>query len=48
MMKPSLDFFQVLKHQNSNERIEASQSSMAIFERKTSMQIGEWLTCVGL
>jgi len=41
-----LGVFQVFKHpQSSNKRIEASQFSMAMFEHKTSAQIGEGLTC---
>ena len=42
MMKLSFKFSSI---QNSDERIEASQFSMVIFERKVSVQIGEVLTC---
>ena len=37
----SLDFIKSSSIQNSNERIEASQFSMVILERKASMQIEE-------
>ena len=49
MMKPSSDFFffffffESSSIQSSEERIEASQFSMAIFEREESAQIGEGL-----
>ena len=45
MTKPSLEFFKFSIIQSSDERIEASQFSMAMFERKMSTQIGEGLTC---
>ena len=45
MMKPPSDFFffESSSIQSSEERIEASQFSMAIFEREESAQIGEGL-----
>ena len=46
MIKTSSEFFESSSIQSSEERIEASQFSKAIFERKTSAQIGEGLTCV--
>ena len=42
MMKPSFMFSII---QSSDERIEASQFSMVIFEREMNAQIGEMLTC---
>ena len=45
MTKPSSEFFESSSIQSSDKRIEASQFSMAIFERETSAQIGEGLTC---
>ena len=42
MMKP---FFKFSSIQSSDERIEASQFSMVIFEWEVSAQIGEVLTC---
>ena len=39
--RSSSDFIKSLSIQNSNERIEASQFSMAILECKASMQIEE-------
>ena len=42
MMKPSFKFSSI---QSSDERIEASQFSMVIFEREVNVQIGEVLTC---
>ena len=42
MMKPSFKFSSI---QSSNERIEASQFSMVIFECEVNVQIGEVLTC---
>ena len=45
MMKPSSDFFESSSIQSSDKMIDASQFSMTIFERETSMQIGEGLTC---
>ena len=44
MAEPFSDFFESSSIQSSNERIEASEVSMAIFECKTSVQIGEGLT----
>ena len=41
MMKPSFKFSSI---ESSDERIEASQFYMVIFERKVSAQIGEVLT----
>ena len=46
MTKRSSEFFESSSIQSSDERIEVSQFSMAIFERETSAQIGEGLTCV--
>ena len=43
MTKPSSEFFESSSIQSSDERIEASQFFMAMFERKTSAQIGEGL-----
>ena len=40
-----LRLFESSSIQSSDERIEASQVSMAIFECKMSVQIGEGLTC---
>ena len=45
MVRSSLNFFESSSIQSSDERIEASQSSMAILEREMSAQIGEGLTC---
>ena len=45
MTKPSLEFFESSSIQISDERIEASQFSMVMFECETSAQIGEGLTC---
>ena len=42
MMKPSFKFSSI---QTSDERIEASQFSMVIFEHEVSVQIGKVLTC---
>ena len=42
MMKPSF-LFSII--QSSDERIEASQFSMVIFEREMNEQLGEMLTC---
>ena len=42
MMKPSFKFSSI---QSSNERIEASQFSMVIFEHEVNAHIGEVLTC---
>ena len=39
----SSDFFKSSSIQSNDERIEASQFSMAIFECETSVQIGEGL-----
>ena len=47
MIKTSSEFFEYSSIQSSKERIEVSQFSKAIFERKTSAQIEEGLlTCV--
>ena len=43
--KTFLGVFQVSSTQSSDEKIEASQFSMVMFEHKTSVQIGEGLTC---
>ena len=45
MTKPFSGFFESSSIQISNERIEASQFSMVMFEHETSTQIGEGLTC---
>ena len=45
MTKPSSEFFKSSSIQISDERIEASQFSMAIFEHKARVQIWEGLTC---
>ena len=45
MTKPFSGFFESSSIQISNERIEASQFSMVMFEHETSMQIGEGQTC---
>ena len=42
MMKPSFKFSSI---QSSDERIQASQFSMVIFDREVSVQIGEVLMC---
>ena len=44
--KPSSGFFKSLSIQISDERIKASQSSMAMFEHETSAQIRAGLTCM--
>ena len=44
-MVRSSNFFESSSIQSSDERIEASQFSMAILERETSAQIGEGLPC---
>ena len=41
-----LEVFKSSSIQISDERIEASQFSIAILDRETSAQIGEGLTCV--
>ena len=41
--RSSSDFFKSSSIQSNDERIEASQFSMAIFECETSVQIGEGL-----
>ena len=46
MTKPSSDFLESSNIQSSDERIDASQLSMAIFGHETSVQIGEGLTSV--
>ena len=43
MMKPFSGFFKSSSVQSSDERIEASQFSMAVFEREMSAQIGAGL-----
>ena len=43
MMKPSSDFFESSSIQSNDKMIDASQFSMTIFERETSVQIGEGL-----
>ena len=40
MAKPSSEFFKSSSIQSSDDRIEASQFSMAMFERKMSVQRG--------
>ena len=49
--RSSSDFFKSSTIQSIDERIEASQFSMAILERETSVQIGEgltWALCVAV
>ena len=45
MTKSSSEFFESSSIQSSDGGIVSSQFSMAIFERETSAQIGEGLTC---
>ena len=42
----SSDFFKSSSIQSNDERIEASQFSMAVFECETSVKVGEGLTGV--
>ena len=45
MARFSSNSFESSSIQSSDERVEASQFSMAILERETSAQIGQGLTC---
>ena len=45
MARPASNFFESLSVKSSDEKLEASQFSMAILEREVSAQIGEGLTC---